>query len=178
MHSWNCSLNCSLIKPWAVAAGLVAALIVPALPVGAESDGSAAESGSTEVPFVNVEWRWTAGTDAEAAIIDVDDPSRYTLVLMPDGTFEALADCNRSAGGYVLEGINLALIPGPTTLVACPPGSLSDLFLSRLSNVTGFTVDDVGNLVLMLGEAGGEMVFAPGEAPVETFGAPSRSPDA
>jgi hypothetical protein len=50
---------------------------------------------------------------------------------------------------------------GPTTLAECAPGSLFNQYLSNLGDVSGFTIDDSGNLVLSLGDSGATMVFTP-----------------
>jgi heat shock protein HslJ len=126
----------------ATAGLLLAALLLSPVPVAAQTD-----------QVVNVEWRWTAA----------DDPSQYTIVFLENGTFNAQADCNLSAGGYIVEGDSLALSPGSETLAPCAPGSLVDQYLGRLAQVTGFSFDG-DNLVLSLGDAGGEMIFAPGDA--------------
>jgi heat shock protein HslJ len=122
-------------------AGLVAALLLSTVPVDAQTD-----------EVVNIEWRWTAA----------DDPSQYTIVFLENGTFHAQADCNASAGGYNVEGDGLALSLGPTTFAQCAPGSLFDQYLGGLAQVTSFSLDG-DNLVLGLGAAGDEMIFAPGD---------------
>jgi hypothetical protein len=103
-----------------------------------------------EPSMTNVEWQWT----------EADDPSAYTITFLDNGLFQARADCNLTSGGYVVEGTNLSLIAGPATLAECPPGSLFDQFLDNLTQVTSFA-SDTESLVLTLGEAGIEMVFAP-----------------
>jgi heat shock protein HslJ len=106
-----------------------------------------------QLGITNVEWQWTAA----------DDPSAYTITFLDDGRFQVRADCNLSSGGYVIEGTTINLSSGPTTLAACPPGSLFDQFLGDLSRVTSYTLDANG-LVLSLDETGKEMVFAPSDS--------------
>ena len=47
----------------------------------------------------------------------------------------------------------MTILPGPSTLAACPPGSLADLFVIGLGNVGGFAI--VADQ-LTLGLAGGQ----------------------
>jgi heat shock protein HslJ len=69
----------------------------------------------------------------------------YTLVLAPDGTFAAQADCNTVNGTYTAADPSaasgsLTLVPGPATLVMCPEGSYSELYITALSGTTGYAV--------------------------------------
>jgi hypothetical protein len=53
----------------------------------------------------------------------------------------------------------MAILPGPSTLAACPPGSLADLFVLGLGNASGYgTTDD--QLTLEIGGDGiGKLEF-------------------
>ena len=53
----------------------------------------------------------------------------------------------------------MSILPGPSTLAACPPGSLADLFVLGLGNAWGYgTADD--NLTLGIGGDGiGKLEF-------------------
>jgi heat shock protein HslJ len=104
-------------------------------------------------------WQWTNLTEnAPLAHSDVADPSLYTLTLAADGSFQATADCNIVVGTYVTDGDEITLSPGPSTLAACPEGSLADQFVSLLHTVSTFTVD--GNeLVLNFADRAGTMRF-------------------
>ena len=54
------------------------------------------------------------------------DQPNYTIAFEPTGTFSAKADCNQLSGSYTTTGSNgLTIVPGPMTLAACPPESLS-----------------------------------------------------
>ena len=95
---------------------------------------------------------------APQAHTDVDDPDRYTLTLSDDGSFQANADCNTVGGTYVTDGDEITLSPGPSTLAACPEGSLADRFVSLLPTVSTFSVDE-DDLDLHLDEQAGTMTF-------------------
>ena len=116
---------------------------------------------ATVMPIVGVQWMWAGNIGSDGDTLAVDDPLLYTLMLNPDGSFNAQADCNLSAGSFTLGDPNLALNFGPTTLAECSPASLSSEFLQNLSGVSAFTVNDDGNLALSLGDLGGEMVLTP-----------------
>jgi hypothetical protein len=124
----------------------------------------AAASGGTVangMPIVNVQWQWTNTTDASGQSTSIDDPTMYTLMLQPNGIFQARADCNLSSGSFTQTETGVTFTQGPTTLAECPPGSLSTQYLSNLGRVNDYTVNEDGNLVLMFGDNGGQMLFAP-----------------
>jgi heat shock protein HslJ len=89
---------------------------------------------------------------------EIDDPERYTLSLADDGSFQAKADCNNVSGTYVTDGDEITLSPGPSTLVACPEGSLGDQFVSLLHTVSSFSVGG-NDLDLRLADQAGTMAF-------------------
>ena len=102
--------------------------------------------------LLDVVWQWTA-LGGPATDIQVDDPERYYLVFLDDGTYLFVADCNRGSGTYTRDGSTLALAPGPMTLVACADGSQSDQFVALFDQVEGYIVDG-DNLVLSLTDGG------------------------
>ena len=115
------------------------------------------------VDLVGVTWLWERFDDtADMNNIVVDDPSLYTLLLNPDGTYEITADCNLASGQYTLEGSLISFEPGPTTLAECEPGSLYDTYLTRLGEAATFVMDG-DNLVLNLWADAGNMVFTPAQ---------------
>lgn len=102
-------------------------------------------------------------------MVPAADQSRYTIEFQADGTFTAKADCNQVAGTYEVhhggsggggkplppgpEGGDMSILPGPSTLAACPHGSLADLFVIGLGSVASFGI--TGNeLTLTLGGGG------------------------
>jgi heat shock protein HslJ len=106
-------------------------------------------------------WAWQTYEDmAELNDITVPDPAKYTLEFQSDGTYSGVADCNLSSGGYTVNGGQLVLQPGPTTLAECEPGSLYDEYLAKLGDVVSYVLAD-GKLYLNLKMDAGNMVFAP-----------------
>jgi heat shock protein HslJ len=82
----------------------------------------------------------------------------YTIAFKTDGTFSAKADCNTVNGGYV-AGANgsLALTLGPTTIVQCAEGSLSDLYLVAIGKTASYAIAN-GQLTITLTD-GGTLVY-------------------
>ena len=103
-------------------------------------------------------WQWVASTTtAPASQSVVPDPENYTIEFMDDGTFAARVDCNQVAGEYMSPGGGaMTITPGPSTLVACPEGSLADLYLAGLATTESYEIAG-GELVLTTGD--GTMTF-------------------
>ena len=72
--------------------------------------------------MVDILWQWTSLEEPPPAPgVGVGDPSLYDIVFRADGTYSAKADCNRLNGTYTLNGSQLTINPGISTLVACEP---------------------------------------------------------
>lgn len=67
-------------------------------------------------------------------------PARYTLRLVAGGRVEVVADCNRAASGFTLEGQGISFGAFAATRAACPPGSFSDRFLMQLGFVRSYAL--------------------------------------
>lgn len=103
--------------------------------------------------------QWPGFTNADGETIAVDNPENYTLILFPDGTYSAKADCNVANGVFTYgEDGAIALLPGVQTLALCAEGSQSDVFLGFLSSVESLTVGDDGS-VTMNATDGGSATF-------------------
>jgi hypothetical protein len=75
-------------------------------------------------------------------------PTRlYTLLLGADGSVALLADCNRGAGRFDLDGERLSFAPFATTKMACPEGSIDQAFLIQLGSTVSYGFAE-GRLVL------------------------------
>jgi predicted flap endonuclease-1-like 5' DNA nuclease/heat shock protein HslJ len=108
----------------------------------------AACGGTT--PALNLtdgEWQWQDWTDATGTTA-VPNPENYTLQFMGDNTFAGQADCNRIAGSYTRDGDNVMVLPGPSTMAACPEGSLDTVYTSTLAQVTSGQINADNELLL------------------------------
>lgn len=101
---------------------------------------------------LNTVWRWNSVTDPTGTITTVPNPESYYLVLLDDGTYVFRADCNSGAGGYTIENGSLTIMPGAVSLVQCAEGSLSDQFLGYFGQITGYSFDAGGNMILTLAD--------------------------
>ncbi len=122
-------------------------------------------------------WQLTAITEKTPAyqgVVPAADQSKYTITFNTDGTFNAKADCNAVAGTYKTSGSNLTITLGPSTLVACPDGSLGDLFAHALGEAASYAIAN-DQLTITLKD-GGTLTFVVGVAtPTGAAGSPAAA---
>ena len=76
-----------------------------------------------------------------------DQQANYTITFNDDLSFNAKADCNSLSGTYetgdpAASSGPLTISPGPMTLVACPEGSLADLFVIGLGSAESYAIEN------------------------------------
>lgn len=84
--------------------------------------------------LVGYDWKWVDFLGNDDTRTSPTNPSDYTLRFRPDGQVAIQADCNQVLGSYQLNGNQVDIDLGITTLAACPPDSLSDLYLRLISD--------------------------------------------
>ena len=135
-----------VMRIFAVAGLLIA--FVPALA------GCASESGGD---ITGPTWHLislTTNTPPRAAPVPEETRENYTITFNDDGTFSAKADCNQVAGTYTITGnAQISIAPGPSTLAACPEGSLGDAYVAALGQAATFTTTS-DQLTLTLADDG------------------------
>jgi len=110
--------------------------------------------------LMNTTWEWTAIETMDGMNQTVvTNPSMYTLVFHPNGSYGIRNDCNVGAGNYTLATTSLNLTAPVMTLAWCGNESHDQLFLASLLNVSAYTLTPAGRLSLALGESGQQMVF-------------------
>ena len=138
-----------------------------------------AACGTSASGLTGKDWQLTAITEkvpAYQGVVPASEQSRFTITFNDDGTFDATADCNRAAGTYLTTGRGgtdrggMTIELGPSTLVACPDGSYSDLYLHALGQADSYVVGDDGLTITL--KDGGTLTF------VEGGGAPAVTPTA
>ncbi len=114
---------------------LVALAVAVTLIVAACSSGSSL-TGKT--------WQLTAITEKVPAfqgVVPEAQQANYTIEFKTDGSFQAKADCNQVGGTYTTTSSGgLTIVLGPSTLVACPEGSLADQYVQALGNAASYAI--------------------------------------
>ena len=102
--------------------------------------GCASEAGGD---ITGKTWQLTSITTVApnfATVVPAEAMANYTIAFDPGGTFAAKADCNQVSGTYTITGKSVLTIkPGPSTLAACPDGSLSDKYVAALAQASNYT---------------------------------------
>ena len=100
-------------------------------------------------------WQLTALTERVAGGfggVPEADQANYTIEFKSDGNYQAKADCNQTSGTYTTTSDGgLTIEPGPTTLVACPVGSLSEDYIQGLTKASSYAIVD-GQLSITLND--------------------------
>ena len=104
-------------------------------------------------------WHLTSITSIHRQeIVPVEAMANYTLTFNDDGTFDAKADCNQVSGTYtIVDKSVLTMTVGPSTLAACPEGSLSDEYVQLLGDVKTYSI--AGDQMTLTLEDSSELLF-------------------
>ena len=103
-------------------------------------------------------WKWQRSLYNNDTRAEPPDPSRYTILLMPEGHLSVQLDCNAGGGRYTLEGSTVTLEVTHTTMARCGPESLDRQFLKDLAAARIAFMRD-GNFYLDLMYDSGTMKF-------------------
>jgi len=134
-------------------------LALAALVVACSSTSSGSSSSGSSL--TGKTWQLTAITEVTPAfqgVVPAADQANYTIEFKTDGSFQSKADCNSLSGQYTTTSTGgLTITPGPMTRVACPEGSMSDQYVTGLSNAASYAIAS-GQLTITLKD-GGTLVF-------------------
>ena len=129
---------------------LIALAIAATVALAACSGGSSSLTGKT--------WQLTEMSERVAGFqppVSEADQANYTIEFKSDGNYQAKADCNQTSGTYTTTSDRgLTIEPGPTTLVACPGGSVSDDYVQSLADASSYSIKD-GELTIALSQDSG-----------------------
>jgi len=129
------------------------ALVIGVAAIAAACSGGSSLTGKT--------WQLTAITEKVPAfqgVVPAADQPNYTIEFKSDGTFNAKADCNQLSGSYTTTSSGgLTIVLGPSTLAACPEGSLSSQYVAALGQAASYAIAS-GQLTITLAD-GGTLVY-------------------
>ena len=111
-------------------------IVVTATPPGADT---------LPAEMLGVEWQLYSVLESEpAAQSVVPEPQRYTIQFTAEGTAAIRADCNDVLGNYTIQGSNMTITLGPTTLAFCGEESGDHLDMAALGQVSSYSLTDRG----------------------------------
>ena len=135
----------------------IAFVLALAAPVSQAANLPSGDGGTVNIG--GIVWKWQRTAYNNDTRVAPKDPSRYTILLMPEGHLSVKLDCNAGGGRYRLDGSSLTLEVTHTTMAACPPDSLERQFLKDLAAARIAFMRD-GDLYLDLMYDTGTMKFA------------------
>jgi heat shock protein HslJ len=117
--------------------GALALVVVAALVVACSAQKTSDLVGKT--------WQLTQISEKQPMYefaVPADQQANYTILFNADGTASIKADCN-TVGATWKEGAGagITITPGPSTLVACAPGSQGDRFVRDLGRTVSYGVN-------------------------------------
>lgn len=138
--------------------GVMRMVVLPATPeIAPETTAPETAAGDLVGPV----WQWTTLQQIDG-ITTIADPTRYTITFNADGTAAIRADCNNVTATFEVAFPDVMTItPGASTLAACGPGSMDQIFLGGLSAASGYALDQNG-LGIALQNNNGTMTFVVG----------------
>lgn len=136
-------------------------------PVSAESPAAGVDTLAhmPDTNLVGVTWEWQQRNNIEAPAgslptISVANAENYTLLFNEDGTFAATLDCNSGSGRYATtESMTIRMELGPSTLAACPEGSLATDMTMMFGPTYTYNVSADGNILSLEDAAAGTVDF-------------------
>ena len=118
---------------------------------------SAAASAAAGGGLTGKNWQLTALTTKVPAfqgVVPAADQAKYTIEFKTDGTFASKADCNQVSGSYTSTPAGgLTITPGPSTMAACPEGSLGGPYVAALSLAKSYAITNA-ELMITLSDEG------------------------
>jgi heat shock protein HslJ len=112
------------------------ALLIGVAAIVAACSGGSSLTGKT--------WQLTAITEKVPAfqgVVPAADQPNYTIEFKSDGSFNAKADCNQLSGSYTTTSSGgLTIVLGPSTLAACPEGSLAPQYVAALGQAASYAI--------------------------------------
>lgn len=120
----------------------------------------APSSGPGVPPLTGTVWELQQIQMNDGTLLTANPPQNYTAEFADDGQVFVQADCNRAIGQFTEEADGrLVVTLGPTTLAACPEGSIGPQFLQAMNNSNFFFFQD-NNLFIDLKLDSGTMQFS------------------
>jgi heat shock protein HslJ len=125
----------------------------------------APSTGPGVPPLTGTVWELQQIQMNDDTLLTANPPANYTAEFADDGQVFMRADCNRAVGSFEeLADGRISVTLGPTTLAACPEGSIGPQFLQAMNdaNLYFFQNDD---LFIDLKFGSGTMQFSSTPAP-------------
>ncbi|MBK8046486.1 MAG: META domain-containing protein [Anaerolineales bacterium] len=161
-------MNIRQIKKYIVVVGSLAlvsiflaacAPITPvAAPPAADAASTPAPAGESAAPTLEgVVWELVSYRDDSGAQVEATAPASIALEA---GSISGSAGCNRLFASYVVDGSQLTIEPGGSSMMMCDEAVMAQeaAVLANLGKVTSYAIDEAGQLDLL--DADGNVVLS------------------
>ena len=106
--------------------------------------------------LVATAWNWVS-SQTPTGNVSVPTPKNYAVAFLTDTRSAVQADCNKGNGSYAVEGNTIKFGNIAMTMMACPPGSMANMFMRELGSASTFRI--VGDRLTFEIAGGGSMTF-------------------
>lgn len=122
--------------------------------------GKVVSSDFSEVhsELIDNTWVWQKTQMSDDSIITPNQATAFSLTFTEDGQVSGTTDCNSFRASYTADKNTITLSQLASTMMFCE-NSQESIFTKELSNVSGYMINDAGDLILSLAIDSGEMHF-------------------
>ena len=106
-------------------------------------------------PLTDSVWELQQIQMSDGERLTAEPPQNYTVEFADDGQVFVRADCNRAIGQFEAAGDGrISVDLGPTTLAACPEGSIGPQFLQAIDNASFYFFQDQDLFIDLTADSG------------------------
>jgi heat shock protein HslJ len=145
---------------------LVSLLVSACMPISPNGSPAAMPAvGGEAVTLIGAPWDLVEFKDAAGVMTPAVAPA--SIWLHDDQMLSGNGGCNNFAGGFILFGPDLTVIPGPSTMMACEPAEVMAQEAAMLANLSETASYMIAGGQLHILNAAGEitLIFEPQVAP-------------
>jgi heat shock protein HslJ len=104
-------------------------------------------------------WQWEQTVYQGSATVTTN-PAAYTIVFNPEGTFNAIIDCNSASGTYTADELGrIQMQLGPMTSVECGPESRAQEMINMINAVQSYRYEEGGVVLIFVWPANGPLDY-------------------
>ena len=104
-------------------------------------------------------WTWIRAQESDGRVTTPRQPERFSLTLLPDGTFSATTDCNRVGGSYTARQDSISFGSDTVSTRMYCEWSQEAMFISLLREAQRYHFTSRGELIFDLKADRGVIVF-------------------
>lgn len=111
-------------------------------------------------------WQWEQ-TANQGAVTVTTNPAAYVIVFNPEGTFNAIIDCNSASGTYSADELGrIQMQLGPMTSAECGPESRAQDMINMINAVQSYRFEEGGVVLIFVRSANGQLDYYRNGRPV------------